>query len=100
MTPLAGIFWLGLKQTQFYLWLFRREIPTSLELGGLAMVYMMSLGYVFGWLWGYLVGFVLLPRLGVEGSILAKVLVAIGIYLLWTLLVFEILYRDALRQVP
>lgn len=61
---------------------------------------MMSLGYAFGLLWGYVSGFVLLPRLWVGGGILAKVLVGLVIYILWTLLVFEVLYRSALRQAP
>ncbi|MFQ3613191.1 MAG: hypothetical protein SNJ68_05685 [Cyanobacteriota bacterium] len=106
MTLLWGIIstfvppWLGVRQTEFYLWLFQRQLPPSLELGALFIIYVMSLSYAFGLLWGYLAGFVLLPRLGAEGRILAKVLVGIGVYLLWTLLVFEILYREALRQAP
>ncbi|MEN9221692.1 MAG: hypothetical protein Q6M04_04575 [Thermostichus sp. BF3_bins_97] len=90
--------WLGVRLTQFYLWLFQRQFPPSLELGALAITYMMSLGYAFGLLWGYLLGFVLLPNLWPGVGIRAKVLVGIVIYILWTLLVFEVLYRDALRQ--
>lgn len=29
--------WLGLKLTEFYLWLFQRQFPPSLELGALAI---------------------------------------------------------------
>ncbi|MEN9226213.1 MAG: hypothetical protein Q6L60_03165 [Thermostichus sp. HHBFW_bins_43] len=92
--------WLGLRLTQFYLWLFQRQFPPSLELGALAIAYLMSLGYSLGLLWGYLLGFVLLPRLWSGVGILPKVLVGLGVYILWTLLVFEVLYRDALRQAP
>ncbi len=90
--------WPGIKLTEFYLWLFNRTLPSSLELGGLVFAYLMSFCYGFGLLWGYLIGFQLVPRLGATWGLAAKWGLAFLVYLLWTLLVFDFWYREALRQ--
>lgn len=83
---------------QFYFWLLRRELPNSLELGGLFIMLMMAAGTGLGFFVGLAVGFVLLPWLWPEGSQIGQRLSVVGIYLVNSLICFELGYRWGQRE--
>jgi hypothetical protein len=87
----------GIWLTHFYLRLFQRQFPSSLGLGGLFIVLVLSFLYPFGMIFGYLIGFRLAPAL-LDLTNLVKWIFAIIIFFLWTLLMFELCYRWALSQ--
>lgn len=87
----------GVWLTEFYLRLFRRALPPSLELGGLFIALVLSFAYPFGAIWGYALGFWLAPMLSDLPSA-AKWIIGIIVFFLWTLLMFELGYRWAIYE--
>jgi len=69
----------------------------SLGLGGLFIALVLSTLYPFGMIFGYLIGFQLVPAL-LDLTALFKWALAIIMFILWTLLMFELCYRWALSQ--
>ncbi|WJI24460.1 hypothetical protein RHP47_01925 [Thermosynechococcus sp. QKsg1] len=93
---LAVIFlltWPHLYLMQFYFWLFRRELPSKLELGGLFIMLVMAGGTGLGFLIGLAAGFVLLPWLWPELGQLWQGLTVVAIYFVNSLIWFELGYR-------
>ncbi len=87
----------GIWLTHFYLRLFQRQFPSSLGLGGLFIALVLSTLYPFGMIFGYLIGFRLVPAL-LDLTTFFKWALAIVMFILWTLLMFELCYRWALSQ--
>ncbi len=87
----------GIWLTHFYLHLFQRQFPHSLGLGGLFIALVLSTLYPFGMIFGYLIGFRLVPAL-LDLTAFFKWALAIMMFILWTLLMFELCYRWALSQ--
>ncbi|WP_460193917.1 hypothetical protein [Thermosynechococcus sp. FA-CM-4201] len=85
--------WPHLYLMQFYFWLFRRELPSKLELGGLFIMLVMAAGTGLGFLVGLGIGFVLLPWLWPEAGQGWQRLTVVGIYLVNSLMCFELGYR-------
>ncbi|HIK25157.1 MAG: hypothetical protein P3X23_002525 [Thermosynechococcus sp. Uc] len=83
---------------QFYFWLFRRELPNSLELGGLFIMQVIAAGTGLGFLVSLAVGLMLLPWLRPEMGQGWRWLTAVGIYVLNSLLCFELGYRWGQRE--
>lgn len=78
---------------QFYFRLFRRELPNSLELGALFIMFVMAGGTGLGLLGGIAVGLGLLPWLWPELGQLWQGLTVVAIYFVNSLIWFELGYR-------
>ncbi len=78
---------------QFYFWLFRRELPSELELGGLFIMLVMAAGTGLGFLLGLAIGFVLLPWLWPKAGQGWQGFTVVAIYLVNSLMCFELGYR-------
>ncbi len=83
---------------EFYFWLFRRELPSSLEMGGMFIMLVIAAGTGLGFLVSLAVGLVLFPWLWPETGQGGRWLTAVGIYVLNSLLCFELGYRWGQRE--
>ncbi|MFN4279128.1 hypothetical protein [Thermosynechococcus sp.] len=98
---LAVIFlliWPHIYLMQFYFWLFRRELPSRLELGGLFIMLVMAAGTGLGFFVSLAVGLGLVPWLWPEVSQIWQRLTIVGIYLVNSLICFELGYRWGQRE--
>ncbi|BCX12969.1 MAG: hypothetical protein KatS3mg067_1907 [Thermosynechococcus sp.] len=85
--------WPHLYLIQFYFWLFRRQLPNSLGLGGLFIMLVIAGGTGLGFLVSLALGLVLLPWLWPEVNQRGQWFTVAAIYFVNSLIWFELGYR-------